>query len=247
MMRTARMAFVFFAVAMLAAAPSPHADWVSGGIAVCTMPNAQDTPAIASDGAGGAIIVWRDLPGRRQHRYLRPAGRRRRSRPVARGRHAGVHGRQYQSLPLVVPDGSGGSIVAWQDFRSNNVLEIYAQRLNASGYIQWTAQGIAVCTGKASLALGQIIPDGAGGAIIAWSDRRNATNDIFAQRIDAAGAVQWTANGVSVCAAAGSQVLPALASDGSRRRDRRVAGQSRRRQRHLRPEGQRRRRGPVDG
>ena len=215
MITSGRIVLMFFAVAMIAPATATRADWVSGGIAVCTMPNTQDTPAIASDDAGGAIIVWGDLRvGINGDIYAQRVDAAGAVQWLADGMPV-CTAAQYQSLPLIVPDGSGGAIVAWQDFRSNNVLEIYAQRLNASGYIQWTAQGMAVCTGKAGLALGQIIPDGAGGAIIAWSDRRNATNDIFAQRIDAAGAVQWTANGVSVCAAALSQVFPALASDGS--------------------------------
>ncbi|MCX5752339.1 MAG: T9SS type A sorting domain-containing protein [Candidatus Krumholzibacteria bacterium] len=213
MMRNGRIVFMLFAVAMIATAPSPRADWVSDGIAVCTMPNAQDTPAIASDDAGGAIIVWRDLrAGVNTDIYAQRVDDDGAVLWLADGMPV-CTANNTQSFPLIVPDGSGGAIVAWQDFRSNNVLDIYAQRLNSSGYIQWTAQGVAVCTGKTSLALGSIIPDGSGGAIIAWSDRRNATNDIFAQRIDAAGAVQWTANGVAVCAAAGSQVLPALASD----------------------------------
>jgi len=203
------------ALAVLSSAPSPHAAWVTDGVAICTVPNTQDTPSIATDGSGGAIIVWRDgrtvvntdIYGQR----VDPAGNvlwTANGNPVCTANNS-------QSLPLIISDGSGGAIVAWQDFRSNNVTEIYAQRINSSGYVQWTANGIAVCTGTASLVLGQIIPDGSGGGIIVWSDRRNATNDIFIQRINSSGAPQWTANGVTVCAPAGSQVSPALASDGS--------------------------------
>ncbi len=215
MTRNGRIVFMLFAVAAIAAAPSPRADWVSDGIAVCTMPNTQDTPATASDDAGGAIVVWRDLrAGVNTDIWAQRVDGAGAALWLADGMPV-CTANNTQSSPLVVPDGSGGAIVAWQDFRSNNTLDIYAQRVNSSGYIQWTAQGVAVCAGKIGLTLGQIIPDGVGGAIIAWSDRRNATNDIFAQRIDASGAIQWTANGVSVCAAALSQVLPSLASDGS--------------------------------
>ena len=200
---------------MLAATPSTHADWVSDGIAVCTMPNAQDIPAIASDDAGGAIIVWRDLRAAvNTDIYAQRAGPAGAVLWLADGMPL-CTATQNQSSPLIVPDGSGGAIVAWQDFRSNNVLDIYAQRVNSSGYAQWTANGLAVCTGKAGLVLSRMIPDGAGGAIIVWSDSRNATNDIFIQRINSSGAAQWTANGVTVCAAAGSQTVPVIASDGA--------------------------------
>ncbi len=213
MTRTGRIVFIFIVVAALAAAPSPRADWVSDGIAVCTMPNAQDTPAIVRDYAGGAIVVWRDLRASvNPDIYAQRIDDAGSVLWLADGMPV-CTANNTQSSPLIVTDGAGGAIVAWQDFRSNNVLDIYAQRLNSSGYIQWTAQGVAVCTGKASLVLGQMVADGVGGAIITWTDRRNATNDIFAQRIDADGAALWTANGVSVCAAAGSQMLPAIASD----------------------------------
>jgi hypothetical protein len=192
-----------------------HAAWVADGIAICTVPNTQDTPAIAADGSGGAIIAWRDartvvntdIYGQRADAagnvsWLADGN------PVCTANNS-------QSLPLIAADGSGGAIVAWQDFRSNNVLDIYAQRINAAGYIQWTANGVAVCTGKTSLTLSQMIPDGSGGAIITWYDRRNASNDIFAQKINSAGAVQWTVNGVTICSDAFSQINPALATDGS--------------------------------
>jgi hypothetical protein len=215
MTREKRIALALFAVAAIAAAPSARAAWVINGIAICTMPNTQDTPTIASDEAGGAIVVWRDLrAGVNTDIYAQRVDALGTVSWLADGMPV-CTANNSQSSPLIVSDGAGGAIVAWQDFRSNNVLDIYAQRLNSSGYIQWTSQGVPVCTGKASLTLGQVVPDGAGGAVITWSDRRNATNDIFAQRIDASGTVRWTANGVSVCTNAGSQVYPCLAPDGS--------------------------------
>ncbi|MEP7028413.1 MAG: hypothetical protein ABI960_07450, partial [Candidatus Eisenbacteria bacterium] len=36
------------------------AGWPSNGLAVCTLPSVQHDPAIASDGAGGACVVWTD-------------------------------------------------------------------------------------------------------------------------------------------------------------------------------------------
>jgi hypothetical protein len=214
MTREIRIALALFAVAAIAAAPPSRADWVTNGVAVCTMPNTQDTPTIASDEAGGAIVVWRDLrAGVNTDIYAQRVGALGAVSWLADGMPV-CTANNTQSSPLIVSDGAGGAIVAWQDFRSNNVLDIYAQRLGSSGYIQWTSQGVPVCTGKASLTLGQVVPNGAGGVIITWSDRRNATNDIFAQRLDATGAAVWTANGVSVCTDAGSQVFPCLAPDG---------------------------------
>lgn len=51
----------------------------------------------------------------------------------------------------------------------------------------------------------RIVPDGAGGAIVTWTDRRSGTNDLYTQRVNSGGTVQWTANGVAVSTADGDQ------------------------------------------
>jgi hypothetical protein len=60
------------------------------------------------------------------------------------------------------------------------------------------------------------LPDGAGGAYLAWVDDRSGGDDIYVQRIGANGrpAAGWTPSGVAVCRAARGQYAPRLASDG---------------------------------
>src|SRR5262249_51224844 len=63
-----------------------------------------------------------------------------------------------------------------------------------------------------------IVSDGAGGAIIAWTDfRTGVSNDIYAQHITAAGAVAggWPASGLAICTAASDQGGPVAVSDGA--------------------------------
>ena len=62
-----------------------------------------------------------------------------------------------------------------------------------------------------------IVPDGAGGAIIAWEETRASDKDIFAQHITAAGTVApgWPAGGIAICAASGEQFSVCAVSDGS--------------------------------
>ncbi len=195
--------------------PALHADWADNGIPLGTASGAQDSPAITYDGTGGAVIAWRD------------------SRPTvntdiyAQGVTADGEIRWYptampcctapnsQSSPLIIPDGSGGTIVAWQDSRTGGTLDIYAQKLSMFGYIQWPSDGVAICTAQTGLSLGGMVSDGAGGAIITWHDRRDFYNGVFAQRIASNGAVQWTVNGVTVCSQAEHQQNPSIASDGA--------------------------------
>ncbi len=192
-----------------------HAEWSENGIPLGSASGAQDSPAITADGSGGAVIVWRDsratvntdiyAQGVTADGTIRwfPSGM------------AVCTASNSQSAPLIIPDGSGGTIIAWQDARTGSSLDIYVQKLSSIGYIQWPSDGVAICTGQTGLVLGGIVSDGAGGAIITWHDRRNFYNGIFAQRIASNGAVQWTANGVTVCSVDQHQQTPAIASDGA--------------------------------
>ena len=118
--------------------------------------------------------------------------------------------------PASAGDGSGGSIIAWQDKRSGTNYDIYAQRVNASGDVQWAANGVAICSADSDQVSPAIISDGKGGAIIAWQDKRSGSYDIYAQHVDSNGVLQWSpSTGDSVCKAAFDQVNIAMASDGS--------------------------------
>ena len=121
-----------------------------------------------------------------------------------------------QELPQAAPDGAEGAIIAWKDARrgSGNV-DVYAQRIDAAGATLWTLDGVIVCSSGAAQAELRIIPDGSGGAIIAWEDGRSAGNDIYAQRLDPDGVEQWTPDGVLIGSASSSPAGQELASDGA--------------------------------
>jgi len=122
----------------------------------------------------------------------------------------------HQKYPTIVSDGSGGAIISWDDYRSGLGIysDIYAQRINAAGAAQWTTDGVAISTETDFQDKPTIVSDGSGGVIITWRDARSGTFDIYAQRINSAGAVQWTTNGVAISIAGNSQSLPMIVSDG---------------------------------
>ena len=122
-----------------------------------------------------------------------------------------------QLTPTIASDGSGGAIITWQDLRSGTA-DIYAQRINASGVVQWTADGVAISTAANSQSSPTIVSDGSGGAIITWNDFRNdvSNSDVYAQRINASGVVQWTADGVAITTERVHGIYPPqIVSDGS--------------------------------
>ena len=76
---------------------------------------------------------------------------------------------------------------------------------------------VPLCTATGGQQDSAIVSDGTGGAIVIWSDCRGGGGniDIYAQRISAAGAVQWTVNGAALCTTIGEQGLPTIVSDGA--------------------------------
>lgn len=179
--------------------------WTSNGVAVCNKTTAQKSPKIVGDNAGGAYIVWEDSLNFYWDIYAQHIN----SNGTLAWASGGVSicsAPNLQSNPRIDVDGLGGAIITWQDKRNNVDYDIYAQRINSSGSVLWTANGVVVCNSVNTQNNPRIEPDGANGALIGWVDKRNGTdNNIYAQRINSSGVVQWTVNGVSVCGATNNQ------------------------------------------
>jgi hypothetical protein len=87
--------------------------------------------------------------------------------------------------------------------------------VDANGDTLWVADGVPICAAADDQEAHQLVGDGSGGAIITWEDRRGATADIYAQRVDANGDTLWTADGVPICTVASNCGDPQLMGDGS--------------------------------
>jgi len=188
--------------------------WAADGVTIATAAFDQTGPQLISDNSGGAIIAWIDERNGTRDIYAQRVN----SAGTVQWTTDGVAistavNDQYN--PQLVSDGSGGAIIAWQDYRSGTNYDIYAQRVNSAGVVQWTANGVAISTTTGWKLSPQLVSDGSGGAIITWQDSRSGNDDIYAQRVNSAGAVQWTADGIAICAAANNQDGPLLISDNS--------------------------------
>jgi len=169
-------------------------------------------PEICSDGDGGSIIIWQDYTG---GYYILHAQRidsyGHRLWPTSGIPMNGL-ATGDQIFNRIIPDGEGGAIVLWvHDFYG--VADIYAQRIDADGNLLWGANGVAVCTATGQQYEADLVSDGTGGAIFTWADGRGTDIDIYVQRVSAAGSPLWTADGLSMTSAAGTQENPRIASD----------------------------------
>ncbi len=191
--------------------------WPADGVLICTATGDQQTPQIISDGAGGAILTWEDYRGGNADVYAQRVTASGEALWTAPDGHAICTATLDQHYPELISDGAGGAIITWYDHRGGSNYDIYAQRVDASGKVQWAVDGVAICAAAGDQQSPQLTSDGAGGAIVTWFDYRSGSEwniyDIYAQRVNALGAVQWAADGVAISTAEGYQFLPLLTSD----------------------------------
>jgi len=126
----------------------------------------------------------------------------------------------------VAPDGLGGAFLTWTAITPDDPQDsnIFAQHIRSDGTLDplWPADGLPVCTAGGAQYVGEIIPDGEGGAFIAWGDRRSPPpdssrlSDVYLQRLRPGGslAVGWPGNGIPVCSGGCTEQSPKLAPDG---------------------------------
>ncbi|UCG50529.1 MAG: T9SS type A sorting domain-containing protein [Candidatus Latescibacterota bacterium] len=190
-----------------------NVSWTASGVPICTATGSQVSYEIIPDGAGGAVIVWQD--GRRGDHDIFA------QRIDTDGNVLWVidgipvcEEDNDQEHPLILPDGVGGVFIAWRD-RRNGDYGIYAQRIDSNGTAMWSSGGEVVCGEPGDQQDHAIVTDGVGGIILAWSDGRGPDYDVYAQRLDGDGNIQWPDSGVAVCAAPESQDLVVMTSDGT--------------------------------
>jgi hypothetical protein len=159
---------------------------------VCTAASNQVGAVIIPDGANGAIVAWQDQ--RTSDRYGPPDVYA--QRVSAAGANLWIADGvavcatpDYEEFPALVTDGGSGAIIVWEDERTGTGVDICAQTISSTGQVGWAPNGVELCTSPNDQSTATIVSDGAGGAIVAWQDFRNATNgaDVYAQRIWADG------------------------------------------------------------
>ncbi len=191
--------------------------WTTNGVATCTMAADQLTPDVAGDGADGVIITWTDYRSSTDFNiYAQRVGPSGAIVWVVDGVVMNNNVAYAQTDPKIVSDGLGGAIISWTDYRTGITADIYAQRVNSTGAVQWTATGVIICTASGDQIFSQLTSDGNNGAYITWEDHRNAGNsDIYAQRISSNSALNWAATGYEICTIASDQLRPNLVSNGN--------------------------------
>lgn len=195
--------------------------WPADGANVTYVTCSKTEVALAADSLG-VLAVWADdrcssaIGFDVYVQRTTPAG--------AAGAGWPVNGRLVRSAagdqlhPAIASDGAGGAFVAWTDV-ALRPASVWAQHVRADGTVDpaWPAAGRLLASNVPDSSRVSIVPDGGGGALLAWEDTRSSNADLFVQHLAADGATApgWPANGAVLVAVAGDQYAPQLIADGA--------------------------------
>jgi hypothetical protein len=184
--------------------------WAANGISVCTMPYDQIEVQVVSDNNNGTYLVWTDFRNSTvttvaqdiYAQHLNSAG-------TALWTVNGISvcsANNYQVVPSLVTDESGGVIIGWYDYRGGS--SVFAQRLTSGGAALWATDGVSVCATTNNYSAPFLTTDGNNGVFVVWEDKRTGTDkNIYAQHLNSAGSALWTTNGIPICNAPNDQII----------------------------------------
>jgi uncharacterized protein (DUF779 family) len=210
--------------------------WDDNGTVISNAPQNQYDQQICYDGAGGAIITWRDYRNGNADIYAQKINSAGDTQWADNGTVI-CNDRLRQLYPQICCDGAEGAIITWRDLRSDDG-DIYAQKIDSAGVTQWgnsstwgglpDRNGTVICNATLEQYDPQICYNNTEGAIITWQDLRSDDGDIYAhiyaQKIDSAGDTKWgesfwsgpgDRNGTVICNATLEQVYPQICCDGA--------------------------------
>ena len=171
--------------------------WGDNGIVICNAAGDQSDPKICCLDSGSVLIVWldnRDLVTTGVDVYAQivdPNG-------VVEWNNGTVicNDNADQAYLSLCCNGTN-AIIVWADSRDAGDWHIYAQNINSQG-VHWTVNGVQITDLSGNDNNNDLCCDGNGGAIITWKNYNGSHYDVYAQRINSTGGLEWTGSGIPI-------------------------------------------------
>jgi len=189
--------------------------WQANGIRAAEEPFGwQVTPAMVTDGFGGALVAWSDLRNNVTYdiyaQRLSSSGQRLWSTTGI----AVCTGTGDQAAPKVADDGAGGAFVIWDDPRSGN-YDAYLHHVLSGGAkaAGWPSDGLGIGLGSGQQHATTVVPDGSGGVFASWYTDSSSNFSVWVQSISSAGILRWGSSGIRLSGTTKGPLY--MAADGS--------------------------------
>jgi hypothetical protein len=102
-------------------------------------------------------------------------------------------------FPVTAPDSQGGVLIAWTEVGNPFESRILLRRLDGGGTAVWD-RPVVVSAGGSAFRTADLVPDGEGGAYIAWhewrADEPGGGSHLRVQRVGHDGQVRWSPGGL---------------------------------------------------
>lgn len=169
---------------------SGYTQWTTDGLIICQASGGRYDPEIEYIGNDHWMIVWEDFRGADIDIYaqtVKPDG----TVGWASGGILISGELENEGKPRIVSGMDGSAFIVWWR-RDGWYDDIYAQRIDHTGSELWTPGGVLLCDITGDKFDHEVMLDGEGGIIVAFTNYISGSDDIYAQRLDGNGNLLWT-------------------------------------------------------
>ena len=185
--------------------------WEKNGRPLVSAAGNQGTPAVAPDGSGGFFLVWMNMPSLQRDLYAQRFNNE--GEPLWETVAVAEHEHDKHDH-RIAPDGKGGLYIVWEDWRNGN-LDVYAQRVSASGGILWEANGTALSAAASNQYDPAVSADENGCVVVWWNVPEIEAWQVYVQRMSPEGKPLWGDGGTPACLNPSGQSSGAVVADGA--------------------------------
>jgi len=175
--------------------------WTVDGITLTNLDSEQRACRVKSNGVDRIYYVWEDLRNNSADPdiYMQSLDLSGSAQWVLDGISISEHSLK-QIQPRFTMSTNGGVYVTWLDERNGGFpqSDVYLQYVHPDGSIGFTENGLALTDDKKYQLGGLVRSDGAGGAIVLWSNASSGSIGITGQHITAAGTQTLDVNGTEL-------------------------------------------------
>jgi len=101
------------------------------------------------------------------------------------------------AISKIAADMSEGTVFTWRDTRTGD-LNVYAQRVNELGEVEWEDGGILISSHESRKTDSEITTGDSTGVMCVWLDYRNDKWDLYGQKLDSLGGKIWAEDDVTI-------------------------------------------------